>query len=124
HKLDDVLAQGFEQIEVALGQLLADALDDYGVIDGLGDVVVRRRLVGPAEGQVDLHHLRGDTLAVVNANIGLDTHFFDKDKVHKSSGGKVQSNRPYTHAADRAALPLQCRHSRESGRARPAHPYA
>ena len=45
--------------------------------------LVRCRLVGHTEGQIDFHGLRSDAFAAVNADIGLDAHFFDKDKVHQ-----------------------------------------
>ena len=82
HQPDHVFTEGFQQIEVPLGEFGANARDHHRVVDGLGDVVVARRLVGNAEGEIDFQRLRRGLLPVVDADMGIDAHSFDEDEIH------------------------------------------
>ena len=67
---------------MALAQLLADARDHLGVVDGVGDVVVLGGGVRHAEFEADLDGLARRPLTRVDADPGLDAQFVDEDAIH------------------------------------------
>ncbi len=67
---------------MACRQLFPNARDHHRVVDGLGDVVVLRRLVGHAEGQRQVERLRRCPFPVIDADMRLDAHLFNKYEIH------------------------------------------
>ena len=79
----------FEQLKVAGFEVVAQALDDLGVIDGVDDVVTGAGAGGRgADLQRNFEGLRDRLLARVDPDQRLEPEFVDKDDVH-AAGSEV-----------------------------------
>jgi len=80
-----VLGECFEQLELALGEVFRDALDDFAVVDGVVDVIGAAHLVA-RDADLDLHleRLRALLLPLVDPHPCIDAEFPDEDRVHRS----------------------------------------
>ena len=92
-QVDDEFAQALDQIEMTQPQLLANALGDNGVIDGVGNVVMLGSGVGNTKGEIELDRLLPGLLAFVHADPGLDPQLLDEDEIH--AGSRLESVRFY-----------------------------